>query len=66
MKPIKYRLMLGQLSAIQTSSLKVLASVILYVGRRAAKTIPQILVCDQMPNKGEPNSENFFSIGFTT
>lgn len=48
MKPIKYRLMLGQLSTIQTSSLKVLASVILYVGRRAAKTIPQILVDDYL------------------
>jgi hypothetical protein len=44
MKPIKYRLLLGQLPNTQTESLKVLASVMFYVGRRAAKSIPQILV----------------------
>ena len=47
MKPIKYRLLLGQLSPTQNSSLKVLASIMLYIGRRAAKTIPQILVCNE-------------------
>ncbi|CAF0753356.1 unnamed protein product [Rotaria sp. Silwood1] len=42
-KPIKYRFMLGELTTNQAASLKVLASVILYVGRRAVKSIPQIL-----------------------
>jgi len=36
--------MLGELTNNQTASLKVLASVMLYVGRRVAKSIPQILV----------------------
>ncbi|CAF2650945.1 unnamed protein product [Rotaria sp. Silwood2] len=42
-KPIKYRFMLGELTTNQAASLKVLASVMLYVGRRAVKSIPQIL-----------------------
>lgn len=50
MKPIKYRLMLGQLTNPQTASLKVLATIMFYVGRRAAKTIPQILVCNNNNN----------------
>ncbi len=43
--------MLGQLTNNQTDSLKVLASVMLYVGRRAAKSIPQILVCHRRKEK---------------
>lgn len=54
MKPIKYRLILGQLTDTQTASLKVLASVMFYVGRRAAKSVPQILVC----NKNEKKNKN--------
>jgi hypothetical protein len=38
--------MTGELTNNQTASLKVLASVMLYVGRRVAKSIPQILVCN--------------------
>jgi hypothetical protein len=56
MKPVKYRLMLGQLTNTQLASLKVLASVFFYVGRRAAKSIPQILVC----NKNHLKTNNFF------
>ena len=47
MKPIKYRLMLGQLTDTQSDNLKVLASVMFYVGRRVVKSIPQILVCNK-------------------
>jgi len=50
-KPIKYRLMLGQLTSAQSASLKVLASVMLYVGRRAVKSTPQILVRDRKKEK---------------
>ncbi|UJR35904.1 hypothetical protein I4U23_028647 [Adineta vaga] len=46
-KPIKYRLLLGQLTPNQAASLKVLASVIFYVGRRAVKSHPQILSLPQ-------------------
>ncbi|CAF2052010.1 unnamed protein product [Rotaria magnacalcarata] len=42
-KPIKYRFLLGELPTNQSASLKVLASVIFYVGRRAVKSISQIL-----------------------
>ncbi|CAF3539007.1 unnamed protein product [Adineta steineri] len=42
-KPIKYRLLLGQLTPTQSASLKVLASILFYVGRRAVKSSPQIL-----------------------
>lgn len=61
MKPIKYRLILGQLSPTQSSSLKVLASIMLYVGRRVAKSIPQMLVCHE--NESLRSSiEHFFFI----
>ena len=43
-KPIKYRLVLGELTAKQSANLKVLASVLLYVGRRAVNSMSQILV----------------------
>ena len=43
-KPIKYRLLLGQLTASQAANSKVLASVILYVARRAVGVAPSILV----------------------
>lgn len=65
MKPIKYRLMLGQLSTAQTDSLKVLASVMFYVGRRAAKSIPQILVCHQREKRWNGN-DFFLLVDFTT
>ena len=51
MKPIKYRLLLGELSNAQTASLKVLATVIFYVGRRAVKSNPHILVCNKKQEK---------------
>jgi hypothetical protein len=39
--------MLGELTNNQTASLKVLASVMLYIGRRVVKPTPQILVCNR-------------------
>jgi hypothetical protein len=62
MKPIKYRLILGQLSNTQTDSLKVLASVMFYVGRLAVKSTPRILVC----NKKKDVNQFFLFIGFAT
>jgi len=46
-KPIKYRLVLGQLTPSQSASLKVLSSVMLYLGRRTAGPNSQILVCNK-------------------
>jgi len=63
MKPIKYRLILGQLSNTQTDSLKVLASVMFYVGRLAVKSTPHILVCNK---KKYVNQLFFLFIGFAT
>ncbi len=54
--------MLGELTNNQTASLKVLASVMLYVGRRVAKSTPQILVCNKEKKEKEMNI--FFLIGF--
>ncbi|CAM2713429.1 unnamed protein product [Rotaria socialis] len=51
-KPIKYRFLLGELPTNQAASLKVLASVILYVGRRAVKSISQILA---LPHEWAPS-----------
>lgn len=42
-KPVKYRLILGRLSQNQSANLKVLASIILYVARRAAGRKNQII-----------------------
>ncbi|CAF1128025.1 unnamed protein product [Rotaria sordida] len=42
-KPTKYRFILGELPKNQLVSLKVLASVIFYIGRRAVKSSSQIL-----------------------
>ena len=44
-KPIKYRLILGQLQSNQSVNLKILASVMLYLGRRTAGPKSHILVC---------------------
>ena len=44
-KPVKYRLILGQLKPNQSASLKVLASIILYIGRRVVGGKSQMLVC---------------------
>jgi len=43
--------MLGQLSQNQSINLKILASVILYIGRRAAVPKSQILVCYKIENE---------------
>ena len=47
--------MLGQLTPNQTANLKVLASVILYVGRRAAGFNSQTIVCTKNENRKELN-----------
>ncbi|UJR10133.1 hypothetical protein I4U23_014352 [Adineta vaga] len=46
-KPIKYRLILGQLTSSQSTSLKVLSSVMLYLGRRTAGSKSEILAVPQ-------------------
>jgi len=43
-KPIKYRLLLGQLSDVQSDNLKILASIMFYVGRRTIRSSPGIFV----------------------
>ncbi|CAF0732903.1 unnamed protein product, partial [Didymodactylos carnosus] len=43
-KPIKYRLMLGEISSSQQASLKILATLILYIGRRVCVQSGNILV----------------------
>jgi hypothetical protein len=50
-KPIKYRLILGQLKFNQAVGLKILASVILYIGRRVAGPKSQALVCHKKQMK---------------
>ncbi|CAF0908494.1 unnamed protein product [Adineta ricciae] len=47
-KPIKYRLVLGQITSSQSTSLKVFSSVLLYLGRRAAGTKSQLIA---LPNE---------------
>ncbi|CAF2525734.1 unnamed protein product [Rotaria sp. Silwood2] len=43
LKPVKYRLILGHLTSHQSANLKVLASVMLYIGRRAVGSKSHIL-----------------------
>ncbi|CAF4565927.1 unnamed protein product, partial [Rotaria socialis] len=45
LKPVKYRFILGHLTPNESISLKVLASVIFYIGRRAVGSKSQLLVC---------------------
>jgi hypothetical protein len=44
LKPIKYRLLLGELTPHQSANSKVLASMIFYIGRQAASVHSHVLV----------------------